>query len=102
MVYHYWKDIRLSALQCHCQFCGVVYLWKILQALYRVLIILCRQVSACVHAYKGNHKSHVQDEVEDMVKKLQVENSRLEAELRHEQERTEMLQAELADSQKVR
>ena len=55
-----------------------------------VRVLLCVCVCVCV-----------QDEVEDTVKKLQVENIRLETELRHEREQTEMLRAELADSQKV-
>ena len=61
----------------------------------------CSTVSTC-QTQGIQIKSHdVQDEVEDAVKKLQVENARLEAELQREQERTEVIQAELVDSQKV-
>ncbi|XP_025107732.1 ankyrin repeat domain-containing protein 26-like isoform X2 [Pomacea canaliculata] len=42
------------------------------------------------------------EELEDNMHRLQVDNARLEAELRHERDRAEMLQAELSDSDKVR
>ncbi|XP_025107735.1 ankyrin repeat domain-containing protein 26-like isoform X5 [Pomacea canaliculata] len=41
------------------------------------------------------------EELEDNMHRLQVDNARLEAELRHERDRAEMLQAELSDSDKV-
>lgn len=43
----------------------------------------------------------LQEELEDNMHRLQVDNARLEAELRHERDRAEMLQAELSDSDKV-
>ncbi|XP_070192077.1 ankyrin repeat domain-containing protein 26-like isoform X3 [Littorina saxatilis] len=42
------------------------------------------------------------EEIEDTVQRLQVDNARLEADLRHERERAIMLQADLDDSHKVR
>ncbi|XP_025107736.1 ankyrin repeat domain-containing protein 26-like isoform X6 [Pomacea canaliculata] len=42
------------------------------------------------------------EELEDNMHRLQVDNARLEAELRHERDRAEMLQAELSDSDKAR
>lgn len=44
---------------------------------------------------------NLQEELEDNMHRLQVDNVRLEAELRHERDRAEMLQAELSDSDKV-
>ena len=41
-------------------------------------------------------------ELEGNHQKLQVDNVRLDAELKHEKQKTEMLQHDLADSQKVR
>ncbi|XP_025107734.1 ankyrin repeat domain-containing protein 26-like isoform X4 [Pomacea canaliculata] len=41
------------------------------------------------------------EELEDNMHRLQVDNARLEAELRHERDRAEMLQAELSDSDKI-
>ncbi|XP_053377095.1 trichohyalin-like isoform X6 [Mercenaria mercenaria] len=41
-------------------------------------------------------------ELEENYQKIQVENVRLDAELKHEKQKTDMLQRDLADSQKVR
>ncbi|XP_076469124.1 uncharacterized protein LOC143299673 isoform X3 [Babylonia areolata] len=42
------------------------------------------------------------EEMEETVQRLQMENARLDTDLRHERDRTQMLQAELTDSKKVR
>nr|KAG5711398.1 hypothetical protein BaRGS_025825 [Batillaria attramentaria] len=49
-----------------------------------------------------NAVARTKDEMEDTLQRLQVENARLDSDLRHERERAEMLQAELTDSYKVR
>ncbi|KAL8595237.1 hypothetical protein ACOMHN_043389 [Nucella lapillus] len=42
------------------------------------------------------------EEMEESVQRLQMDNARLETDLRHERDRTQMLQSELTDSKKVR
>ena len=43
----------------------------------------------------------LQSELEEQYQKLQVDNVRVEAELKHEKQKVEMLQRDLLDSQKV-
>ena len=45
--------------------------------------------------------SLLQSELEEQYQKLQVDNVRVEAELKHEKQKVEMLQRDLLDSQKV-
>lgn len=42
-----------------------------------------------------------QSDLEEQYQKLQVDNVRVEAELKHEKQKVEMLQRDLVDSQKV-
>ncbi|XP_060576523.1 trichohyalin-like isoform X27 [Ruditapes philippinarum] len=53
--------------------------------------------SATMHAFNTS-----KSELEENYQKIQVENVRLDAELKHEKQKTDMLQRDLADSQKVR
>ncbi|KAH3892929.1 hypothetical protein DPMN_017065 [Dreissena polymorpha] len=53
--------------------------------------------SATMHAFNSSKA-----ELEENYQKLQVDNVRLDAELKHEKQKTDMLQRDLADSQKVR
>ena len=43
----------------------------------------------------------LQSDLEEQYQKLQVDNVRVEAELKHEKQKVEMLQRDLVDSQKV-
>ena len=68
-------------------------------AINRVLVALVLPIM-CYH-YCCDPPASVQSELDESMQQIQVENARLEAELKYEKQRADMLHQDLQDSQKV-
>ncbi|KAL3853519.1 hypothetical protein ACJMK2_017054, partial [Sinanodonta woodiana] len=92
-----YQSAQDRAMECQAQVAGLV---ERLERAEQNNILSSQQLantSATMQAYSSN-----KGELEEAYQKLQVESVKMEAELKHEKQRSEMLQRDLQDSQKVR
>ena len=82
-------------------FFSLPLLVTVIAAIKRLSVLLALFLLIMYYHYCCDPPASVQSELDESMQQIQVENARLEAELKYEKQRADMLHQDLQDSQKV-